>query len=223
MAQSDLFIQNATNPEVRTDMNAAYAALASTNSGPTAPSVTYAGMLWWDTSTSPWTLRVRNSSDNGWIVAGTMSANLGFVSANNPTLTGNVTVGTLPVNTSDTRAASTAFVVNQIAQHAAWISISLFNGWTAFTPCQYRRLSSNITQLRGTASKSNPTAGEQVGSIGVGQAPTQSVSSPAVLFSPASNVPAASWQIDTGGLINYYNPNNTTGTAYIYFNGFIYG
>lgn len=47
---------------------AVFEAIATNNSGATAPSETFAGMWWLDTSTTPPTLRQRNQANSGWDV-----------------------------------------------------------------------------------------------------------------------------------------------------------
>ena len=68
MSQHDFNIANQTAAPARADINSALTALASLSSGPTAPSTTFANMLWYDTSTG--TLKLRNEADSGWIVLG---------------------------------------------------------------------------------------------------------------------------------------------------------
>lgn len=73
MAQHDLSIANGSGAAVRADINAALAALASSNKGPTAPPAPTAGMLWVDDnspSASEWTLLVYDGTD--WIPLGTI-------------------------------------------------------------------------------------------------------------------------------------------------------
>lgn len=48
--------------------NAVFQAIATNNSGATAPSETFPGMWWLDTSTTPPTLRQRNQGNSAWIV-----------------------------------------------------------------------------------------------------------------------------------------------------------
>lgn len=66
MPQHDYAIADQTGAPFRGDINNALSAVLSTNSGATAPAVTAAGMLWFDTSTTPPTLRIRNSANTGW-------------------------------------------------------------------------------------------------------------------------------------------------------------
>jgi hypothetical protein len=45
-----------------------FQAIATNNSGATAPTETFAGMWWLDTSTTPPTLRQRNQANSAWVV-----------------------------------------------------------------------------------------------------------------------------------------------------------
>jgi hypothetical protein len=82
MAQHDYNIANQSGQAFRADLNNALAAIVSQNSGASAPSTTYAYQYWVDTSTSPATLKQRNSSNNAWITIGQLdTANLGLIPA----------------------------------------------------------------------------------------------------------------------------------------------
>ena len=65
MAQHDYVIANQSGSAFRADLNNALAASVSTNSGSSAPSTTYAYMLWADTTNG--VLKIRNSANNSWI------------------------------------------------------------------------------------------------------------------------------------------------------------
>lgn len=68
MSQHDQVIDNGSGLTVRTDMNAAIAALFSSSSGPVEPSVTVAGQPWFDTgNASNPVLRLRNLANTGWL------------------------------------------------------------------------------------------------------------------------------------------------------------
>lgn len=80
MAQHDYDIANGTGAAVRTDLNAALAAVLTNNSGASSPTTTQAYMLWADTSAGQ--LKIRNAANNAWVVIGTLgTANLGLVPA----------------------------------------------------------------------------------------------------------------------------------------------
>lgn len=71
MSQHDYDIADQTAPNVRSDLNLALKALASTSSGATAPATTYANMLWYHTTDN--LLKKRNEANNGWITLGTLN------------------------------------------------------------------------------------------------------------------------------------------------------
>lgn len=86
MAQHDYVIDNQTAPNFRADLNNALSAIVSTNSGASAPSTTYANMLWYDTTND--ILKMRNEANSGWINIGTLNQSTGqFEVANLTTLT----------------------------------------------------------------------------------------------------------------------------------------
>jgi len=68
MSQHDFTIANQTASNARNDINSALQALASNNSGNTAPSTTYANMFWYETDTNK--LKIRNEADTAWITLG---------------------------------------------------------------------------------------------------------------------------------------------------------
>jgi hypothetical protein len=65
MSQNDLVIANQTFPATRADINSALQALGSNNSGSSAPTTTYANMLWYDTGTN--ILKMRAEANDAWI------------------------------------------------------------------------------------------------------------------------------------------------------------
>ena len=63
---TDWSIDRAGGLAVRAQMNGVFEALQSCSSGPTAPSPTVAGMLWFDTGVSPPVPRQRNAANTAW-------------------------------------------------------------------------------------------------------------------------------------------------------------
>ncbi len=110
MAQHDYVIANGTGAAVRSDLNGALAAIATINSGATAPTTTYAFQLWADTTTG--LLKIRNAANSAFVTVGTLaSTNLGLASLAGATFTGNVILGTttaleLPDGTTAQRPGS---------------------------------------------------------------------------------------------------------------------
>jgi hypothetical protein len=85
MSQHDYDIANATAPNARTDINNALQALASTSSGTSAPTATFANMIYFNTSTN--TLYKRTEADSGWVTLGVISeANDTFTPSGGPTV-----------------------------------------------------------------------------------------------------------------------------------------
>lgn len=68
MAQHDYVIDNQASAAARADLNNLFQAIASQNSGATAPATTYANMIWYETDTN--TLWKRNEANSGWISMG---------------------------------------------------------------------------------------------------------------------------------------------------------
>ena len=64
MAQHDYNIANQTFPNTRTDLNNALSAIASTNSGTSAPSTTFANQIWYDTATNKLFMRNEDNDAN---------------------------------------------------------------------------------------------------------------------------------------------------------------
>ena len=65
MSQHDFTIANQTASSARSDINSALQALATNNSGASAPSTTYANQWWYETGTN--LLKIRNEADTAWI------------------------------------------------------------------------------------------------------------------------------------------------------------
>lgn len=70
MSQHDYIIDNALAPAFRLDLNLALNAIATVNSGATAPATVYANMLWYDTTND--LLKIRNEANSAWITMGTV-------------------------------------------------------------------------------------------------------------------------------------------------------
>lgn len=65
MAQHDYNIANQTAANARTDINNVLSAIATNNSGSSAPSSTFSNMWWYDTNNS--TLKIRADGNDAWI------------------------------------------------------------------------------------------------------------------------------------------------------------
>lgn len=72
MSQNDLVIDNQAGAPFRADINGALQALASQQSGSTAPATTYPYQFWADTGAG--LLRQRNGANNAWVTIGLLGA-----------------------------------------------------------------------------------------------------------------------------------------------------
>jgi hypothetical protein len=72
MSQNDMVIANQTAALARADINSALQSLASNSLGTSAPSTTYAGQWWYDSSAA--ILKLRNSANSAWIDVGIFSS-----------------------------------------------------------------------------------------------------------------------------------------------------
>ena len=87
MSQHDFSIANQTASSARSDINNGLQALASNNSGTSAPSTTYANMFWYDTTNN--ILKMRNETNSAWIDVAYMNQSTGVTSIldNTPVVT----------------------------------------------------------------------------------------------------------------------------------------
>ena len=98
MATHDYIVDNQNGANFRSDLNNALAAIVSNNSSATAPTTTYAFMLWADTAAG--ILKQRNAADSAWINILTMATGAPLGTIAGALITGNV-LG-LEINTTAT-------------------------------------------------------------------------------------------------------------------------
>jgi hypothetical protein len=96
MSQHDLDIANQGFPATRADLNLALKALGSLQSGATAPSTTYANMLWYDTANN--ILKIRNEDNDAFISLFTLDQTADNIEA--LTINGTITADALTVDTN---------------------------------------------------------------------------------------------------------------------------
>ena len=82
MATHDYEIANQTAADARADINNALQAIATNNSGASAPSTTFANQWWYDTSAD--ILYIRNEANTAWIKVGDLNQSGGTFSAQIP-------------------------------------------------------------------------------------------------------------------------------------------
>ena len=64
----DFYIDNQPGAPFRSELNTILAALVTANAGSLEPPNLSAGMMWLDTSASPWKLKRRNEQNTGWVI-----------------------------------------------------------------------------------------------------------------------------------------------------------
>ena len=77
MSQEDYNVANADGATVRADINAQLGAIATNNSGPTAPTTTFANMWWYDTATND--LNQRNEANTAWVLVARKDPTTGWI------------------------------------------------------------------------------------------------------------------------------------------------
>jgi hypothetical protein len=95
MSQHDYNIANQSGADFRADLNNALSAIASTNSGDTEPTTTFANQLWIDTANN--VLKIRNEGNTDWVATGlSITADntfIGTITANNANIILNYSTG----------------------------------------------------------------------------------------------------------------------------------
>lgn len=124
MAQHDYDIANQTAPNFRADLNNVLAAIASQNSGATAPTATYANMLWYDTANN--IIKMRSEADDAWI-------NVAYVNQADNTYA--ILEGTKIRNTSGTEVGTigtgdVVFLESQTASNSSVLDFTNFDNAT---------------------------------------------------------------------------------------------
>ena len=134
MSQHDFTIANQTFPSTRTDLNNALAALASTSLGTTAPSTTFAGQLWYDSTNHK--LEIRNEADDAWITLFSFNQTAGTLELGDDSSVSDSDASTVIKEIYGTRV--------QISRHAVGTELTLSESMANF---DYIELIAGTTQL----------------------------------------------------------------------------
>lgn len=133
MSQHDMTIANDTRTNVRTDIQSALQALASTSKGNSRPSTVYAGQLWIDDNTpssTVWTLNLYDGSDdiplgfidttnNGFAVQLGMTSRFFQATTDTPGFSNTTTGGALEKN-----AQGAALFLSRSAFAPLWLNVN---------------------------------------------------------------------------------------------------
>lgn len=151
MSQHDYIISDAVGSVFLSDLNSNLQAIVTDNSGTTEPTVTYANMVWADTSTSPPTIKRRNALNTAWVSENDMSGNV-TISTNNSsaalTITQDGTGNCLVVN--DQSGDTTPFIINNngnvcMGGTAADHRLTVANGNASFAQTTGTKIAYNAT------------------------------------------------------------------------------
>ena len=82
----DYIVENLSGSQFRAELNNILGDVQTNNSGSNEPTTKVAYKTWVDTANQK--LKLRNSSNNGWITLGSLSDNLGLAPTENPNFTG---------------------------------------------------------------------------------------------------------------------------------------
>lgn len=121
--QHDYVIDNQSAPTARADINAALQAIATTNSGGTAPVTTYANQIWYDTAANQ--LKKRNEADSAWIVLGTVDETGGTFTPNSLLTTDGIAPATLVTSAEGIASNNNNTTIPTSAAVAAYTGTSM--------------------------------------------------------------------------------------------------
>ncbi len=115
MSQNDFTLANQSFPAFRADLNSALQALASNNSGTSAPSTTFANMWWYDSANN--ILYIRNEDNDAWIQFAVLDQTTDTFKFNNLEVDGNLNIdggtikldGNYPTGTDNVALGNSVF------------------------------------------------------------------------------------------------------------------
>lgn len=135
MSQHDYVIDNQNGADTRTDLNNAFAAIVSNNSGSTEPTTTFAYMWWSDTTTG--LLKIRNAADSAWVTVGTLAdLNLGLLALAGGTMTGDLVMTAASIDHAKGSNIASATTTNIGAATGNLVHITGTNNITGFDNVQ---------------------------------------------------------------------------------------
>jgi hypothetical protein len=131
MSQHDYDIANQSAPTFRSDLNLGLKALASCSSGTTAPTSTYANMLWYDTTNN--ILKMRSEADDAWITLFHLdqSANAMRIADGTPVWDGAVETGLLDTHANATWETGTDTSNRLVSPNRVRLAIESLSGLVA--------------------------------------------------------------------------------------------
>lgn len=205
-------IANLAGAAYRAAVNNNVKAIASQNAGASAPSPTYPGLPWWDTTNS--LIKFRNDTNTAWVTVayynGTTfipylsGAALDVIATRKSALS--QTIDPTANNDSSGGYAVGSFWVN-VQQDKAFICVDASVGGAVWTQIGGDGQASSVSGIRGLRLSNSSTAPNTTINIAPGSIPTHDKTSSITLSSTLSKRINASWQsgsgnggLDTGSL-----------------------
>lgn len=172
MPQASTVLANQPFPTFRSNLNNALGALLTNNSGSTAPTSPTENQLWVDTSTTPYTLKIRAASS--WVTVGRVQSDFGHVQFDNPQVTTEPLVtGTANAFASlaNGRCPTKGAIDTYLTTNPSFINATLLNSWTnqAGNNAGYRKMPiQNMVELTGRVQLNNPPANSVIYTLPAG-------------------------------------------------------
>jgi hypothetical protein len=155
MAQHDYVIDNQTFPSFRSDLNNVLNSIITTNSGSSAPLVTYPYMEWCDTANN--LLKRRNGANTAWVVVGALDQSY-YGLLDNTSLTGSPTCPTQAATSNSGLLANTAHVKNY-AGFGSFSTLTLQNAFTNYggilPSLRVRSNTQGVVEIRGAIARTS--------------------------------------------------------------------
>ncbi len=129
MATHDYVIDNQAAPAFRADLNSVLQAIVSNNASATAPSTTYANMLWYDTANNR--LEKRNEANSGWITIGTFDEGTGTFTPEGLVIASQAEA---EAGTNNTKLTTPLRVAQAIAALGGETNLQVFTASGTYTP-----------------------------------------------------------------------------------------
>ena len=218
MAQHDYIISNQTFPNTRADINNLASAIATNNSGTSAPTTQYAGQFWIDTTSTTWTLYIHDGTDDIQFATIDTSANtvnfvdsaLDVVTDTTPQLGGNLDLNSNDITgTGNINITGNATVSGDLTVDADTLYVDSTNnrvGINTSSPTNTLQVTGNIYASSSIRANGGNTA----------SSPNFAVDGNAGMFKPAGNLVGFStaskerMRIDSNGDISFYEDTGTT-------------
>jgi hypothetical protein len=217
MATHDYVIDNQNAPNFRADLNAALAAIATTNGNPTAPSSPFANQLWVDTTANQ--LKIRNEDNDAWIVLADLNQTADTSAPPDSSITFAKLAAATVVTAAETIASNNNDTTIPTSAAVKAYADAAVGGITQYTDAQARAAQAGHSGGSvGTYAFCRYAVNATNNDVEVTVSPGDTVSGSSLRYSSAdtaigSPIPAGTWRC-MGAIINTRSGNNEEGFTY---------